>query len=182
MLAITSPDLCSPTAPDNSRIHLEAEIEGLGSLDLHALRVLWRKLLRGRPPEHLSRGLLLRILAYKTQARALGDLDRETACYLDRVAQEQARRRRREQGRRTKAPPPVPPVPVSRGLKEGTLLAREFGGTMHTVIVVSGGFVWDGATYTSLSEIARLITGTRWNGPRFFGLRDKRTAAEEVRS
>ena len=52
---------------------------------------------------------------------------------------------------------------------------------MHTVTVVSGGFVWNGATYTSLSEIARFITGTRWNGPRFFGLRDKRTAAEEVR-
>src|SRR5688572_18482382 len=101
MLAITSPDLCSTSAPDNGRTQLEAEIEDLGSLDLHALRVRWRKLLRGRPPEHLSRGLLLRILAYKTQAKALGDLDRETACYLDRVAQEQARRRRREQGRRT---------------------------------------------------------------------------------
>src|SRR5688572_23069123 len=123
MLAITSPDLCSTSAPDNGKIHSEAEIEGLGRLDLHELRVRWRKLLRGRPPEHLSRGLLLRILAYKTQAKAFGDLDRETACYLVRVAQEHVRRRRRGQGRRTKSPPPVPPVPVSRRLKEGTLLA-----------------------------------------------------------
>src|SRR5829696_10403708 len=120
-------------APTDAGRDLEAEIEALSRLDLHELRLRWRQLLRSRPPEHLSRGLLLRLLAYKIQARVLGDLDRETARYLDRVAQEQVRRRRREPGRRTKSPPPIPPVPVRRRLKEGTLLAREFGGTMHTV-------------------------------------------------
>ncbi|WP_311274377.1 DUF2924 domain-containing protein [Methylobacterium sp. WCS2018Hpa-22] len=50
---------------------------------------------------------------------------------------------------------------------------REFGGEVHTVTVVAGGFAWRETTYASLSEVARAITGTRWNGPRFFGLRDK---------
>jgi len=172
---------CSRPAPTRRGDGLREEIRALSALDLHGLRLRWRQLLRSRPPEHLSRGLLLRLLAYKIQARVLGDLDRETIRYLDRVAQEQARRRRREPGRRTKAPPPVPPVPVRRRLKEGTLLAREFGGTMHTVTVVSDGFAWEGATYTSLSEIARLITGTRWSGPRFFGLRDRPTHSGEAR-
>ncbi|MEE1657862.1 DUF2924 domain-containing protein [Microvirga sp. CF3062] len=67
----------------------------------------------------------------------------------------------------------MPPVPTNTGLKPGTLLAREFNGTMHRVTVTQEGFAWQGITYSSLSEVARLITGTRWNGPRFFGLRDK---------
>jgi hypothetical protein len=144
---------------------------------LHQLRVRWRKLLRSQPPEHLSRSLLLRVLAYKLQARAHGDLDGETVRYLDRIAKEQLRQLKREEGRRN-APPAIPPVPAPRQLKAGTLLAREFGGQMHRVTVVADGFAWKGATYTSLSEIARLITGTRWSGPRFFGLRDKGTRVQ----
>jgi hypothetical protein len=64
-------------------------------------------------------------------------------------------------------------VPAHRGLKPGTLLVREFEGQSHTVTVVPDGFAWTGATYKSLSEIARAITGTRWNGPRFFGLHER---------
>jgi len=64
-------------------------------------------------------------------------------------------------------------VPLDQRLNPGALLIREFGGEMHRVTVVAGGFSWKGATYTSLSEVARTITGTRWNGPRFFGLRDR---------
>jgi hypothetical protein len=55
----------------------------------------------------------------------------------------------------------------------GVLLAREHAGVLHRVTVLEKGFAWQGRSYGSLSEIARLITGTRWNGPRFFGLRDK---------
>ena len=57
-------------------------------------------------------------------------------------------------------------------LKTGTVLIRDFEGVRHTVSIVPGGFIWQEKTYTSLSAIARIITGTNWNGPRFFGLRE----------
>jgi hypothetical protein len=61
-------------------------------------------------------------------------------------------------------------------LLPGTVLTREWSGHNHRVMVVSEGYTWDGQTYDSLSKIAYAITGTKWNGPRFFGLRDKRPA------
>ena len=97
-MALTSTGVQS-TAPANAGVNLASEIEVLANFDLHQLRIRWRKLLRSAPPEHLSRSLLARILAYKIQARALGELDRETTRYLDRVANEQARRRRAGPGR-----------------------------------------------------------------------------------
>src|SRR5215212_8056182 len=163
-----------PKTPAPAGVDLAAEIEALSRLDLHGLRVRWRKLMRSPPPEHLGRALLLRLLAYKLQARVHGELDRDTARYLDRIERERIRRRRAGEGK-PKAPPPIPPVPASRSLKVGTLLAREHDGVLHRVTVVESGFAWNGTTYTSLSEIARVITGTRWNGPRFFGLRDRPT-------
>ncbi len=82
--------------------------------------------------------------------------------------------KRRAAGQRSsKRPPPIPPVPDKRSLKPGTILAREHNGELHRVMVLDDGFAWNGATYRSLSEVARAITGTNWNGPRFFGLRDK---------
>ena len=63
-------------------------------------------------------------------------------------------------------------------LQVGTLLAREHAGVLHRVTVVEGGFAWNGTVYPSLSEIARAITGTNWNGPRFFGLRDRTKASK----
>ena len=69
-----------------------------------------------------------------------------------------------------------PPADRPRRLKPGTVLVREYQGERHAVTVVANGFVWREATYASLSTIARAITGTNWNGPRFFGLRiDKET-------
>jgi len=65
-----------------------------------------------------------------------------------------------------------------RRLKAGTVLVREYQGERHTVTVVPEGFVWRETTYRSLSTIARAITGTTWNGPRFFGLRPSRDAAD----
>jgi hypothetical protein len=157
---------------------IEREIEVLRGLDLQELRVRWRQHLRSVPPPNLSRPLLFRLLAYRIQERVYGELDRETARYLDRVAREAARRRAAGEKRKAKAPPPVPPVALDQRLKPGTLLVREHAGEMHRVTVMAGGFRWGEATYTSLSEVARAITGTRWNGPRFFGLRDR--AASEA--
>src|SRR4051812_22667007 len=95
------------TTPAQAGVDLAAEIEALSRLDLHGLRVRWRKLMRSPSPEHLGRGLLLRLLAYKLQARAYGDLDREPARYLDRIERERVRRRTAGEGR-PKAPPPIP--------------------------------------------------------------------------
>jgi len=64
----------------------------------------------------------------------------------------------------------VPPVPAKRSLKPGTILAREHDRVLDRVVVTEGGFAWNGAAYRSLSEVARAITGTNWNGPLFFGL------------
>jgi hypothetical protein len=105
------------------------------------------------------------------KAKVYGDLDSDTARYLARVARERLRRIKAGEKGKPKAPPPVPPVPSPAGVKPGALIGREYQGVMHRVVVVQGGYEWRGQTYKSLSEIARLITGTRWNGPKFFGLR-----------
>jgi len=169
---VKSPDHRQTASDATHQAHLDQQLDEFSTLDLQDLRVRWRKLLRTQPPD-LSRPLLLRLLAYRLQARAYDDLNRETVRYLNRIARERIRRKTEPGRRNAKAPPSVPPVPTSSRLKLGTLLAREFNGTMHRVTVTQEGFAWQENTYSSLSEIARLITGTRWNGPRFFGLRDK---------
>jgi hypothetical protein len=153
---------------------LAEELLALQALDLHELRVRWRKLMRSAPPD-LPRYILLRVIAYRLQVRVHGDLDAETQRFLRRINRERLKRKEAEEAakRKPKAPPPVPPVSGHRGLKPGTVFAREFGGSLHKVSVVKGGLSWNGEVYASLSEIARLITGTRWNGPRFFGLRER---------
>lgn len=136
---------------------LEVEIAKLRELDLDGLRARWHSL-RGRPaPKHLPKHLLLRVLAYGLQAAAFGDLDAAIKQYLERVADE---------------PDKIAdlPKPASNGLCPGTILVREWAGRLCRVTVLEQGFAWNGRTYRSLSEIARTITGTRWNGRRFFGL------------
>jgi hypothetical protein len=106
-------------------------------------------------------------LAYRVQAAAFGDLDKATARLLDRIAEEARAGKRAEV-----------PVPDRVGLRPGTLLVREWEGTTQRVMVMAEGFAWNGTTYASLSQVARAITGTRWNGPRFFGLRDQKGRGE----
>jgi len=108
------------------------------------------------------------MLAYRLQAEAMGDLDAETVRFLKQV---------------DLAPSKQAAVPLmqaferrTRDLSPGTVLTREWSGQHHRVMVLDGGFVWEGRTYSSLSEVAKVITGTKWNGPRFFGLRDKKNA------
>jgi hypothetical protein len=161
----------APSAPgigDAAIANLERELASLDGLDIDGLRLRWRKLFRKPAPSHLPRYLLLRIIAYRLQANVYGDLDRETVRFLDRVAAEWKKRRAYGEPRSLKSIP----APNRRPLKPGTLLAREHGGTMHQVVVVPNGYIWNDKTYRSLSEIAGAITGTKWSGPRFFGLRD----------
>ena len=109
------------------------EIARLGDLDLDALRLRWRKLFRASAPPHLPRSLLLRIIAYRIQANAYGDLDRATLRFLDKIARE--REARRASGETRRGVPPIPPVDQRRSLKPGTELVREHAGTLHRVVV-----------------------------------------------
>ena len=150
---------------------LAAGIAALSSLDLYGLRVRWRKLLRKPVPEHLGRSILMRVIAYRMQARVHGDLDADSVRALDAIARNHDRRRKAGLIK-PKAVPEVAPVPPERGHRPGTMFVREHAGEMHRVTVVRDGFEWQGASYRSLSEIAKKITGTTWSGPKFFGLRE----------
>jgi len=134
----------------------------LRDLDVGELRNRWQTVFGRRAPPHLPRHLLFRVLAYRLQADQLGDLDCECQRLLDRSeSPENAGQRAVDLSRRTV------------NLRPGTVLGREWNGRMHRVAVLADGFAWNGKTYPSLSKVAFEITGTRWNGPKFFGLRDK---------
>jgi hypothetical protein len=149
-----------PALPDRSA--LDVEIAHLRDLDLAGLRGRWHGVFGRRPPPHLPRHLLFRILAYKLQADRLGDLDNESRHLLD------------HSGSPEKAGQKVANlVRQIADVRPGTSLGREWNGRLQRVAVLAEGFAWNGKTYSSLSKVAFAITGTRWNGPRFFGLRDK---------
>src|SRR6202047_883360 len=137
---------------------IEAEIDRVRSLGVDSLRTLWRTTFRSSPPPAFSKDILARFLCWHIQEQAFGGLDSETAKHLDGLAR----------GDRSRAD-------RSRRLKPGTVLMREYQGERQSV--VAKGYVWREATYASLSIIARAITGTAWNGPRFFGLRIDKGAA-----
>jgi hypothetical protein len=133
---------------------LEAEIDRIRSLPIDEIRALWRQMLRSQPPAALGKDMLGRMISYHIQEKALGGLSRASLRLLDDI----------ERGK--------PAVETARRrLKPGTVLVREYNGERHSVVVASDGFVWREETYASLSIIARLVTGTNWNGPKFFGLR-----------
>jgi DUF2924 family protein len=125
-----------------------AEIERVRSLSPAALRRRWQAAFGRPPPRSLTVDLLRRMIANRIQEAAFGTLDRATLKLLDGLA---GRARRRE-----------------RNLKIGTVLVRDYQGRRHTVTVAPDGYVWQGNPFSSLSAIARAITGTVWNGPRFF--------------
>lgn len=124
------------------------EVRALAHLDLEGLREAWRRRY-GRPPSLRSTDLLARLLAWRIQSDAFGGFDAETHSALFRQSLPVA------------APKLVP----------GVRLEREWRGTRQIVDVVDDGFRWEGRTYRSLSQVAHAITGVKWNGPRFFGLR-----------
>jgi hypothetical protein len=144
-------------------LSMEDEIAHLRSLDLIGLGSRWQSVV-GRPaPEHLPRYLLFGLLAYRIQADALGDLDAATIQLLKRAATVQS------------LDQVLPLVAALDQQKQaivlGTVLTREWNGQFYRVMIVEGGFAFEGKTFDSLSRIAFAITGTNWNGPRFFGLR-----------
>ena len=147
-----------PAVPD--RGSLDNEIARLRGLDVGELRARWHTVFRRRAPSHLPRHLLFRILAYRLQANRLGDLDADSGRLLDRIGS----------GPSDGIDRIVADFKGSKSLTPGTLLTREWKGHLQQVMVVADGFSWNGKTYRSLSQVAFAVTGTRWSGPRFFGL------------
>jgi hypothetical protein len=146
------------------RATLEADLDDVEDARLSELRVIWKEKLGYEPPPLRSREIFRRMLAYRLQAAALGDL---SAAAKRKLAAMETRR----------AMPGQTPRPTTIRLSPGTLLIREWKGVRHEVRVLADGFSHQGVVYKSLSEVARAIAGTRWNGPLFFGLRDKPGAA-----
>lgn len=137
------------------------EIAKLPTLTREQLRAKWRAVLKQPAPTHLRKQLLAPLLAYKLQERAYGGL------------KPHVKRRLRELAVRFAADPKPDPAKLANPVrvKPGTRLIREWQGESHHVTVAESGFEYRGRAYASLSEIARNITGTRWSGPLFFGLR-----------
>jgi hypothetical protein len=144
---------------------VEDEIAHLRDLDIKGLCARWQGVFRRPAPAHLTRHLLFAVIAYRLQADRFGDLDHATLQVLDRTVAKEAgpamsARLASFDEKRTELSP-------------GTVLVREWDRQSHRVMVMANGFAWNGQTYDSLSKVAFAITGTKWNGPRFFGLRDK---------
>ena len=137
-------------------VEVEADVRALRSMNINALRGEWRR--RGwTPPRVRSGELMRRMLACRLQENAMGadpELDKKLRALGARAARGQA-------------------IGAPRlKIKAGTVLIREHAGVRHRVEAVAAGFEWNGAVHASLSTIAREITGVRWSGPAFFGLRD----------
>jgi hypothetical protein len=137
------------------------EIEELREDTSDNLKQRWRALYGTEAPRRISRDLLIRALAYRIQEKALGGLKPSTRRLLIKVAGDAAARR----------PIEVTPEP---SIKPGTVLLREWHGKQHQVIVRENGIGFNGKLYKSLSQVAYRITGTKWSGPLFFGLKANR--------
>jgi len=142
---------------------LDVDIQGLDRLSRSELRLLWTQELGDQPPATLGRDILSLGIAYARQERRQGGLTKPVLRELDRLL-EQALRCDRAESSAALSTPSLP--------RNGTVLVREWQGTTHHITIVNDGFLWNGSTHRSLSGIARAITGTKWNGPRFFGMRD----------
>ena len=132
----------------------------LSEVTIFELRGEWRRLHRMPPPTRLSRDLLIRGIIYQLQERAYGGLSKAAARKLEQAAAGPLGRGA------AKSTPPI-------SLKPGTRLVRERRGVTHTLLIHAEGIEWGGQRYRSLSVVARKITGARWSGPRFFGLRQR---------
>jgi hypothetical protein len=164
-MAVTS----SASLPlDASLLSIVANLEGL---DLDGLRRQWRAHLGGEAPAHLSRLLLMKVLAYRFQSDAFGDLDK----LIRRIL-----RFGNEDGVGAPFDRRAPRTREGLGLKAGALLVREWNSRLERVMILEEGFAWNGQTFGSLSQIAKAMTGTNWNGHRFFGLRQGKTASADA--
>jgi hypothetical protein len=150
-------------------IALEEEIANLSELSKAELLTRWRERLKQPPPSHLNKPILVPLLAYRLQEQAFGGLKPAYKRRLRQFAESFERNPSRE----------LKTVSSSTRIKPGTRLIRQWDDQTHQVTVAEKDFEYRGERYKSLSEIARMITGTRWSGPLFFGL--KHSAKKRVR-
>jgi hypothetical protein len=139
---------------------IEAELDRLAGMPIAQLRVRYREVFRADPPKAFGPDLLRRSVAHRIQEKAYGGLSRSAQRLLDQIIKAFSAK-------------PNGKIVLPRRIKPGSVLVREWKGRSHRVMVLADGFAYDGNTYGNLSEIAGLITGTHWNGPRFFGLRSR---------
>ena len=148
----------SRAALNRSSPDLEKEIERILSLDVPALRERWTSLFGTSPSPLLSRVFMSRAIAYRMQEKVFGGLKPPIQRILDRGCDTEGNDRPLAQRRRASA---------------GTLLIREWHGVKHRVTVLDSDVLYRNRRYKSLSEVARVITGTHWSGPLFFGLKNR---------
>jgi hypothetical protein len=137
---------------------VETELDRLPKMPIADLRSRYRELFRTEPPKAFGPDLLRRSIAHRIQERTYGGLPRTTQRLLDQLVKAAAAK-------------PNGRLELPRRIKPGSELVRTWNGRTYRVMVMADGFTHDGKTFSSLSEIASDITGTNWNGPRFFGLR-----------
>jgi hypothetical protein len=140
-------------------IEIEAELARLRSMPKAELRQRYRATFKIDPPKAFGPDLLRRSIAFRIQELAFGGFDAATRRMLNNLIAQHAKSK---DGR----------IVMPRRIKPGAVLVREWKGQSHRVTVLQDGFAYQDKAYASLSEIARAITGARWNGPRFFGLRE----------
>ena len=155
--------------PSPARLKLdprvETELELLAGMPIVQLRLRYRELFRTDPPKAFGPDLLRRI-AQQIQVKAYGGLPRPAQRQLEQLIKAYTAK-------------PTGKLVLPPRIKPGSILVRNWKKKSYRVTVMADGFAYDGITYGNLSEIAVLITGTRWNGPRFFGLRTKREEPSE---
>ena len=148
-------------APANSEV--ETELKRLPVTPIVELRKRYRELFKTDPPKAFGPDLLRRSIAHRIQERAYGGLPPATRRLLDQLVKAAAAK-------------PNARLEVLRRIKPGSELVRTWNRRAYRAMVLEKGFAYDGKTFASLPEIATLITGTKWNGPRFFGLRSTKSA------
>ena len=142
------------------------ELNNLPSLDRPDLIKLWRQSYQTEPPNRIRNRFLICAIAYRMQEQAYGGLKPVTKHFITRAIT----------NLNSEKKVPTPPSAV----KPGTRLIREWHGVMHEVIVLERSVTYKGQQYKSLTEVAKIITGVKWSGPSFFGLKSKRLKRSTV--
>jgi Protein of unknown function (DUF2924) len=143
----------------HQNLEIEQDLAKLPLAPIQQLRLRWRTVFRDEPPAAFGPDLLRRSIAQRMQEQHYGGLTPSARRQLDQIV----KAKRTPSGR----------ILLPKRIKPGAVLVRTWNDKSHRVMVLDDGFAYEGRSYASLSEIAREITGTRWNGPRFFGLRSK---------
>lgn len=153
-----SPDQALPDISPNN-------VDALEELSSEQLKALWIKHYRKPPPPRARKSLMVDCLAYRIQELAYGGLALSTRTKLKKIATDI------RDGKQIS-------LLTEIRIKVGTRLVREWGGQTHTVEAVDDGFLYRDKRYSNLSEIAGVITGSRWSGPLFFGIKKRKPASK----